>query len=323
MGARVKDLLQDENPIRPPTGEPDRSQVAPVSHDSRESGDDFSLTIKKLLAGLEPKITSEAIARSETLGKLPAAQQTLLRCALSATSETFKKVAIVQEELAGFKERQKRAETDLLAESQAISKRSTLAEAEVAGLRQDLAASVAANYARESRYGKQRRNLWMALGGTVSTGMVCAFLLFSRPVPSPASAGLIRIQPYSSDSEGIAHRSAEPTLVPPEKEQQPKLGISGTPSIPAQPATAARTGRATANQTLDRLNWALARVPPMEVDSVLGKANQWLMASRTAPCFVRFGEGEVSLLVSVKSRDAAPLRTAIARCTEAVEHVAE
>jgi hypothetical protein len=78
--------------------------VAPVSHDIRESSDDFSDTIKKLLAGLEPRIASETIARAETLGKLPAAQQTLLRCALAAASETFKKAESLQEELVQVRE---------------------------------------------------------------------------------------------------------------------------------------------------------------------------------------------------------------------------
>jgi hypothetical protein len=51
------------NPVSPLAEEPERSRVAPVGRAIRESSDDFSDNIKKLLAGLEPKIASEAIAR--------------------------------------------------------------------------------------------------------------------------------------------------------------------------------------------------------------------------------------------------------------------
>jgi hypothetical protein len=276
------------NPVSPPAEQPERSRVAPVGHDIRESRDDFSDNIKKLLAGLEPTIASEAIARAETLGRLPPAQQTLLRCALAAASQTFKKAEIVHEELTRVKDRQRRADTALSAESVALARRSALAEAQVAGLREDLAASEAASRIREARARKRNGYLWLALAATVSAGIVYASL-FSRAAP-PAD---------SSASEVILYRPAK---------------LSATPRPNPDPAV---------EQSLDRLDGALARVPLPDVDSVLREANQWLLASRIPPCFVRSGQGEISLLVNMNARGAAPLRNTLVQCAQAAEHVTE
>ncbi len=276
------------NPVSPPDVEPERSRVAPVAHDIRQSSDDFSDNIKKLLAGLEPKIAAEAIARAETLGKLPPAQQTLLRCAMAAASETFKKAEILQDELAKVKERQRHADAEQLAESLVLSRRSGLAESQVALLREELAASEAANQIREARARKHSGHLWLALAAALSAGIVYAFLL-SRPPPPADPPGV----------EIILHHPVKlPAPAPPDPD----------PVV---------------EKTLDRLDGALARVPLIEVNSVLLQANQWLIASRAPPCFVKVGEGETTLLVRIESTNPAPLRTALTRCAEAVEHVTQ
>ncbi len=76
-------------------------------------------------------------------------------------------------------------------------------------------------------------------------------------------------------------------------------------------------------QSLARQDGVLARVPLPDVDSVMREANQWLLASRASPCFVRMGEGEISLLVTMKGKNAAPLSKTLGRCAEAVEHVTQ
>jgi hypothetical protein len=276
------------DPVSPPAEQPERSRVAPLAHDIRETNDDFSDNIKKLLAGLEPTIASEAIARAETLGRLPPAQQTLLRCALAAASQTFKKAEIVHEELTRVKDRQRRADTALSAESVALARRSALAEAQVAGLREDLAASEAASRIREARARKHSGYLWLALAATVSAGIFYASLLYRAAPPA-----------HSSASEIILNRPAK---------------LSATPRPNPDPVV---------EQALDRLDGALARVSLADVDSVLREANQWLLAARIPPCFVRSGQGEISLLVGVNRKDTAPLSKALVQCADAVEHVTE
>ncbi len=278
------------DPVSPPAEQPERSRVAPVGPDIRETNDDFSDNIKKLLAGLEPTIASEAIARAETLGRLPPAQQTLLRCALAAASQTFKKAEVVNEELTRVKERQRSADTALSAEYVALSRQSALAAAQVAGLREDLAASEAANRIREARARKHSGYLWLALAAIVSAGIVYASLLSRAAPPADLSA---------SAPEIILHRPAE---------------LSATPRPNPDPVV---------EQSLDRLDGALARVSLRDVDSVLREANQWLLASRIPPCFVRSAQGEISLLVRADGRGAGPLNKALVQCAEAVEHVTE
>jgi hypothetical protein len=302
LTAEEYELAQKDIARKRRTEKPQRSRVAPVS---RERSDDFSDDIKNLLAGLEPKITSEVISKAASLGNLPPAQQTLLRCALAAASETFKKAEVVEDELARVKERQRRAETDLVAESQALGRRSAVAEAQVASLREDLAASVEATYARESRSRKHR--LWLTLGAVVSVGAACVFFLSHPAIPvSPV--------PETDPSVSAGSPSESDTAVP-TPPRAPARPLAMPHPVPRAPIV---------QQAFNRLDRALNRVPLPEVDAVLREANLWLMASGISPCTLRLAEGETALLVGGKSkRTAGPLTAALARCAEAVEHVTE
>ena len=296
MIAAAHDLPQGGPALAALVQKPQRSLVAPAG---RKSADDSSDTLKKLLAGIEPKIASEALARAETLGKLPPAQQTLLRCALAAASESFQQGETVQAELAKVKERQRQAEMDLLAESQAFCRRTALAEAQLASLRQDIAASAAENQARESRFRKHSRYLWMALGIVVSASVVYGVLLSAPAVPAPS---------------GFAAAGNPVTVPEPQDLIRDRRVAAVSPPRPAVPAVA---------QALGRLDRALVRVSLLDVEGVLLSANRWLAASGAPPCTIELAEGETSLLIGPRGLGHKPLTSALARCADAVEHVTQ
>lgn len=325
MTAGVNDPEQVEIVVKSPADQVQRSQVGPVP---RRRSEDFSDALKKLLAGLEPKVASEALARAETLGQLPPAQQTLLRCALAAASETFKKAEILQEDLVRFKEQQRQAQKDLFVESQALCRRSAFAEAQVIALREDLAATITLSDASDSRFRKHRSYLWLALATAVSAGMLYAVLLSHAPRPAPPHA-MEMDRSLTSGSEITLHRGPDSATW--QREGSPH-SIEGSADWrspadvpPAKAAALSPPGsrQPIAEQALNRLDSALDRVPLAAVDSVLNEANQWLRAAHTPPCFIRLGEGETSLLVRVDGKDDAPFSSALVRCAEAVEHVVE
>jgi hypothetical protein len=277
------------------TQTPERSAVEPVE---RGETDGFSDDITTLLAGLEPKITSEVIAKAGVLGHLPPAQQTLLRCALSAASESFHKAETIQDDLARVRKDLKQAETHLAAETEAFSRRSAAAEAQVASLVEDLAASVAAGDARETRLRKRGTYVGLAL----AAGLLVAIFV-PRPAPTPGAAEPVQTQQSAPVSGEKPPDTSLPVVdVAPNRhaDRDPPVGLA-----------------------FNRLDRAFDRIPPADIESVARAANLWLIATRRPQCFLEIPEGEISLLIGPKRRDRTPLRTAFTRCAEAVDHVTQ
>jgi hypothetical protein len=299
MTAEEYELARQEMGSGKPVRLPQRSAVAPVN---RERGFETSATIKALVQGLEPKVASEALARAETLAKLTPSEQTALRCALVAASESGKRAEIVQIELEKLKGRLERTEKEHVEESQSFRRQSDRAEKQVDSLREDLAVAVAASAASESRFRMRRIFFWLALGVTLSISITFSLVFYRPPVPGPVPGPA----PAMTAMPALQHREADAA--------EPV----GTP-LPDAPAGK----KPVVQRSLDRLELALARVPLSQVDTILNEANDWLVASHIPPCTVPFAEGEEALLVGKNRRRARPLATSFANCAEGVEHVTQ
>jgi len=306
---RAYESSRSESAAKRRNQSPQRSRIASVSG---RAGEESSEVLKDLLAGIEPKVASMALVRADVLGKLPAAQQVVLRCALQAASESYKKGECLEVELANVKKHLERAGKDLFAESQAFHQQAARAEEQILDLREDLAASIAANQARESHRCRVRKiSSLLVLGAATAVLLGYAFLA-QRSAPMEAADNSNVPQAADSSSPKVVVVRSEIAVA----------GASGDVSAVGQALVGqALAGQALVGQAFDRMEEAMARVPLLQVDSVLREANQWLALSGIAPCAIELPEGQTALLVGGKVKTARPLTTALGRCAEAVEHV--
>jgi hypothetical protein len=306
---RAYESSRSESAAKRRNQSPQRSRIAPVSG---RAGEESSEVLKDLLAGIEPKVASMALVRADVLGKLPAAQQVVLRCALQAASESYKKGECLEVELANVKKHLERAGKDLFAESQAFHQQAARAEEQILDLREDLAASIAANQARESHRCRVRKISFLLVLGAATAVLLGYAFLAQRSAPMEAADNSNVPQAADSSSPKVVVVRSEIAVA----------GASGDVSAVGQALVGqALAGQALVGQAFDRMEEAMARVPLLQVDSVLREANQWLALSGIAPCAIELPEGQTALLVGGKVKTARPLTTALGRCAEAVEHV--
>ena len=314
MTERAYESSRSESAAKRRNQSPQRSRIASVSG---RAGEESSEVLKDLLAGIEPKVASMALVRADVLGKLPAAQQVVLRCALQAASESYKKGECLEVELANVKKHLERAGKDLFAESQAFHQQAARAEEQILDLREDLAASIAANQARESHRCRVRKISFLLVLGAATAVLLGYAFLAQRSAPMEAADNSNVPQAADSSSPKVVVVRSEIAVA----------GASGDVSAVGQAlvgqalAGQALVGQALVGQAFDRMEEAMARVPLLQVDSVLREANQWLALSGIAPCAIELPEGQTALLVGGKVKTARPLTTALGRCAEAVEHV--
>lgn len=309
MTERAYESSRSESAAKRRNQSPQRSRIASVSG---RAGEESSEVLKDLLAGIEPKVASMALVRADVLGKLPAAQQVVLRCALQAASESYKKGECLEVELANVKKHLERAGKDLFAESQAFHQQAARAEEQILDLREDLAASIAANQARESHRCRVRKISFLLVLGAATAVLLGYAFLAQRSAPMEAADNSNVPQAADSSSPKVVVVRSEIAVA----------GASGDVSAVGQALVGqALAGQALVGQAFDRMEEAMARVPLLQVDSVLREANQWLALSGIAPCAIELPEGQTALLVGGKVKTARPLTTALGRCAEAVEHV--
>jgi hypothetical protein len=175
-----------------------------------------------------------------------------------------------------------------------------------------LAASIAANQARESHRCRVRKISFLLVLGAATAVLLGYAFLAQRSAPMEAADNSNVPQAADSSSPKVVVVRSEIAVA----------GASGDVSAVGQALVGqALAGQALVGQAFDRMEEAMARVPLLQVDSVLREANQWLALSGIAPCAIELPEGQTALLVGGKVKTARPLTTALGRCAEAVEHV--
>jgi hypothetical protein len=290
LATRSSNLLDDDAPKQRPD-QPSRSLVAPVS--DPDTGESASL-----LVPLPSKLSAKALAEAQSLEKLPPAHQLALRRALISVTESHKETETARVELARLKDRLQQAEKESKEHSRALVIQSALADAQVAGLRENLAALVSTN---ETSAAQSRNHLRLYVGLALGT-VLLAVLLFAllRPHPeSPAPSAELHPVPAQTAPQSLSAGKVllvDPVVTPVDSAAKPAL---------------------------DRLERALGAVPQSDITMVIRAANQWLIDTGIPPCTVHMAEGRESLLVTVKPKTKMPLAASLARCAEAIEHVTE
>jgi len=281
-------------------GMPTRSVVARVTDDSSE-------TVGAPPKNLRTKRASTAVDGAAMLEKVPAGQRMALKQVLTEASKARDEAECAKEELTKVNERLRRAEQDLLEKSTALAKQSEEAEANTAGLRDDLAAAAVTNRDFEFRLRARAIYLWLALAAALSALAVCGFL-FTRPLPRTTPHAPLAPRPQTT-----ANRTSAEAGHPRRVEWN---------NLPT-PVTGWQPGRELFERALGDLDRALADIPLTEVESALNEANEWLRASGSPPCTVGFADGRFSLLVTSGSKGSGTLTMSVIRCAQAVEHVAD
>jgi hypothetical protein len=267
----------------PQAEEPRRSEIAPVTPTASPPE-----TVGDLLKGLGSKTASAALTSAAVLEKLPAPQRTALKQALRAATEAHTEVETIRRELVQIKGRLQVAEKDLFDKTRALVTQSAHEDAHVAELTKDLAASAITSHVFESRSHVRAIYLWLAVGTAVVALLVCMFLFFHQ---------------------APAHIS---------RQKVPEMVVRPPPKT-SPPVTEAESTEA----AFDRLDQAMAGIPPVEIERALEEANRWLISSGSPPCTVKFDGDKVSLVVTPETKGNGPLAASLDRCTQAVEHVIE
>ena len=290
MATRSSNLLGDGAGKQRPD-QPGRSLIAPVS--DPDTGESASL-----LVALPSKLSAKALAEAQSLESLPPAHQLALRRALIAVTESHKEAETARLELARLKDRLQQAEKESKEQSRALVVQSAQADAQVAGLRENLTALISTN---KTSAAQSRNHLRLYVGLALGAGLIAVLLLALLSPHSESSASAAALNP------------AQAQVVP--------QSLSGGRVVLVDPVAAPVDSAA--KQALDRLERALGTVPPSDIGMVIRAANQWLMDAGIPPCTVHMAEGKESLLVTVKPEIKRPLAASLARCAEAIEHVTE